>query len=136
MKKTINVFTIIFMILSLAGVVGGTVYLFIHMTTLATLLASLASGGEAENVGYFVGTSIMFLAIIVYFGFAAVTGLLTKRVVEADATDKITKFGILSIIFFNPVGGILAIVYNRQLCKELERTAPKGKRKDIEKNEA
>lgn len=136
MKKTAITFTTIFTIISLVGVVGGTIYLLINAFTLASLLSALSTGGSADNVGFYVAITIMFLCVTIYFVFASATGLLTRRVLEADAYDKITKFGVLSIIFFNPVGGILAIVYNRNLIKQLEESAPKGKRKEIEKNEA
>lgn len=131
MKKTAIIFAYIFTIISLIGLVGGTIYLFIYLAALARDLSALSLGSEAPALEFNIWVSIMCLAITVYFVFASITGALTKRVLDADSADKITKFGILSIIFFNPVGGILAIVYNGQLKKELERTAPKGKRKEI-----
>lgn len=134
MKKAAIVFTYIATILGLIGVVAFTIYSVIYIVRCtAHLMLIIGNESLPENAGLDLMAMIMFLLLDIYFVFVTFTGLLSKRVIEDNRLDKIKPFGILSIIFFNPVGGILTLRYNSWLKKELERTAPKGKRKEAKK---
>lgn len=131
MKKTIEVFSIVTMVIGCLATIGATVYIFMYLGLLSEQII-LAMNNEANKVGFIIGLMIGFIALAIYSCFVALTALLTRKVITKNVLDKIGKFGVLSIIFFNPVGGILTLIYNDKIKKELERTAPKGKRKEIQ----
>lgn len=136
MKKASIVFSYIATILGLIGVVVFTIYSFTYIIRAGGDLVIVVNGDPApERASSDVIAMVMFLLLLAYFIFVTFTGLLTKNVVKDNRIDKIKPFGILSIIFFNPVGGIITIVYSNWLKKELERTAPQGKRKEATKKE-
>lgn len=134
MKKTATIFSIIGMVIGLIGLLVTTVYLVIHLTNLGTYILVVMNGEDfSSKLSFEIITSIVFLLLGAYLAFVAITGLLTYKVITQNVLDKIKKFGVLSIIFLNPVGGIFTIVYDKQLKKYLEETAPKGKRKEATK---
>lgn len=134
MKKASEVLATIYLFISAILTVVSTVYLVISLNNIATFLSAQSLGAEVpDNMGYFVATFIMFLLFTIYFGVAMVTALLTRKVIRDNVLDKIKPFGILSIIFLNIPGGIVTLVYDNQVKKELERTAPKGKRREANK---
>lgn len=134
MKKASEVLATIYLFISAILTVVSTVYLVISLNNIATFLSAQSLGAEVpDNMGYFVATFIMFLLFTIYFGVAMVTALLTRKVIKDNVLDKIKPFGILSIIFLNIPGGIVTLVYDNQVKKELERTAPKGKRREANK---
>lgn len=134
MKKASEVLATIYLFISAILTIVSTVYLVISLNNIATLLSAQSLGAEVpDNMGYFVATFIMFLLFTIYFGVAMVTALLTRKVIKDNVLDKIKPFGILSIIFLNIPGGIVTLVYDNQVKKELERTAPKGKRREANK---
>ena len=129
MKKASTIFAIIGLVLGLVGVVVATVYLVIHLGNLgAAILGMMNSDEYGSRLAFEIVTVILFLLLVAYFVFVTFTGLLTYRVITQNVLDKIKKFGILSIIFLNPVGGILVLLYDKQLKQYLKETAPKGKR--------
>ena len=129
MKKASTIFAIIGLVLGLIGVVVATIYLVIHLGNLgAAILGMMNSDEYGSQLAFEIVTVILFLLLVAYFVFVTFTGLLTYRVITQNVLDKIKKFGILSIVFLNPVGGILVLLYDKQLKQYLEETAPKGKR--------
>ena len=125
MKKTSIIFATISLFIGIAGTIAGTIYVVMYLGILAReIMADMSEMSEA-NVGGTVLYLVMFLVATIYAIMVMVTGLLTRKVIKDNVLDKIKPFGILSIIFFNPVGGIFTLVYDKQIKDELERTAPK-----------
>ena len=136
MKKVSEIFSIIGCVLGLIGVVVCTGYLVIHIGYLGTDILAMMDGQDyAKYLAFEIVTVVIFLLLGAYFVFVTFTGYLTYKVITQNILDKIKKFGILSIIFFNPIGGIFVIQYDKELKKYLEDTAPKGKRKEVKKVE-
>ena len=133
MKKASIILSTIALIFGILGTTTGAVFTIVYSINLAGEIMKASVGDEAVNLGFYIVGLIGFILLMVYFTFATVTGYLTRRVVEDNILDKIGKFGILSIIFFNVPGGIVTLVYDKQLKKYLEKTAPKGKRKEATK---
>lgn len=134
MKKASEVLATIYIFIGAIGTIVSTVYLVIYLNLIATQLAAGATGSTTSaDTGVFVASFIMFLIFTIYCGIMMVTALLTRKVIKNNVLDKIKPFGILSIIFLNIVGGIFTLVYDSQVKKELERTAPKGKRREAKK---
>ncbi len=136
MKKTAIVFSIISLVLGLIGVVVSTIYLVMHIGNLGACILGMMNGEDlGQKLGFSIFTVVAFLLLGAYFVFVTFTGLLTYRVITQNILDKIKMFGILSIIFLNPIGGVFTILYDKKLKKYLDETAPKGKRKIVDKKE-
>ncbi|MCF0107426.1 MAG: hypothetical protein HUJ59_00215 [Bacilli bacterium] len=132
MKKTTYVFAFVHMILGAVIAAFFSFNLLSFSSNLAMDLAAISNGEERDLANSLPFVILSFIAVV-YFVMVTITGLLSKNIVKENRLDKIKPFGILSIIFFNPAGGILMLIYDKQIKKELERTAPKGERKEAKK---
>lgn len=134
MKKASTILATIYIFIGAVGVIVGTIYTIMYMGYLtANLTANSVGTDTGVSSGFYVLCMSLFLLATIYSGIAMVTALLTRKVIKDNVLDKIKPFGILSIIFLNVVGGIFTLVYDKQVKDELERTAPKGKRKEASK---